>query len=105
MPTRVGGKSADDLDTRWALINEDGDIEAQSGGFTVVDCYTTNANCYIDIGEDATDNGITGLRRDQQHRRLDDPVGTDRRRCLRPDHDRLRTAEHGSGERDRCRSA
>jgi len=56
----VGGKSADDLDTRWVLINESGDIEAQTGGFTVVDCYTTNANCYIDIGEDATDNGLAG---------------------------------------------
>jgi hypothetical protein len=56
----VSGKSADDLDTRWALVNEDGEIEAQTGGFTVVDCYTTNANCYIDIGEDATNNGITG---------------------------------------------
>jgi heat shock protein HslJ len=56
----VGGKSPDDLDTRWALVNEEGEIEAQTGGFTVVDCYTTNANCYIDIGEDATNNGISG---------------------------------------------
>ena len=55
----IGGKTETQLDTRWALINEDGDIEQQTGGFTLVDCYSTNANCYISIGEDARNNGLS----------------------------------------------
>ena len=55
---RVGGKTAGELDTRWALIGENGTIEAQTGGFTITDCYSTNANCYINAGEDVRDNGI-----------------------------------------------
>lgn len=45
--------------TRWALVNTAGDIEAQSGGFKVLDAYQTNNNIYIDAGEDLTNNGIT----------------------------------------------
>lgn len=58
---RVDGKGADEIQrgaTRWALINEAGQIERQTGGFTVVNCYQTNANCYLDAGEDVRDNGI-----------------------------------------------
>jgi hypothetical protein len=55
----VGGKSADELNDRWVLIGSDGTIQAQSGGFTLVDCYSTNANCYIDAGEDATVKAIS----------------------------------------------
>jgi len=44
--------------TRWALVNESGQIEAQSGGFTKVNCYEANDNCYLDIGEDASNNGL-----------------------------------------------
>ena len=70
---RVDGQSADDIaaraaadagskagaaKTRWVLIGADGAIAAQSGGFKTVDCYATNANCYIDAGEDVRDNGI-----------------------------------------------
>ncbi len=54
----VGGKSAGQLDTRWALIAENGTIERQTGGFTILNCYTANANCYIDAGEDVTNNGM-----------------------------------------------
>jgi len=54
----VGGKSAAALDTRWALIAENGTIERQTGGFTIVNCFTANANCYIDAGEDVTNNGL-----------------------------------------------
>jgi len=54
----LGGKSAAHLDTRWALINENGEIERQTGGFAIVDCYQTNANCYISAGDDVRDNGI-----------------------------------------------
>ena len=55
----VGGKTAGQLDTRWALIAEDGTIERQTGGFTIVNCYQFNANCYVDAGEDVRDNGIS----------------------------------------------
>jgi len=54
----VGGKSAAQLDTRWALVNESGQIERQTGGFAIVDCYQSNANCYIDTGEDVRVKGI-----------------------------------------------
>ena len=50
--------------TRWALVNAAGQIEAQSGGFTIAACYpgtpdAANGNCYINAGEDLSDNGIT----------------------------------------------
>lgn len=61
-------------ESRWALVNAAGEIEAQSGGFTVAAAYPTltntavppapdnslraNGNVYIDAGEDLTDNGI-----------------------------------------------
>jgi len=54
----LGGKSADQLATRWALVNEAGAIEAQSGGFSIVNCYASNANCYLRAGEDVRDNGM-----------------------------------------------
>jgi hypothetical protein len=54
----VGGRSAAQLETRWALVNEGGQIERQTGGFAIVNCYAANANCYIDTGEDVRDNGI-----------------------------------------------
>ena len=44
--------------TRWALVNEAGQIEQQSGGFTLVNCYQANDNCYISAGEDVRDNAI-----------------------------------------------
>jgi len=43
---------------RWALVNEQGQIEQQTGGFTIVNCYSTNANCYVNAGEDVRNNGI-----------------------------------------------
>lgn len=57
---------------RWVLVNAAGEIEAQSGGFTVAAAYATLANTastgdnslraagnvYIDAGEDLTDNAI-----------------------------------------------
>jgi len=55
--------------TRFVLINGAGQIERQSGGFTVTAGYPTglaapgdpnraNGNVYINAGEDLTDNGI-----------------------------------------------
>ena len=55
----LGAKTAGQLDTRWALVNESGVIERQTGGFTIVNCYASNANCYIDAGEDVTNNGLS----------------------------------------------
>ena len=72
----LGGKTAGSLDTRWALVAENGAIERQTGGFTIVNCFNANANCYIDAGEDVTNNDHDGdrhLQRDHQcrHRRSD----------------------------------
>ncbi|MCY7396640.1 MAG: hypothetical protein LH468_10905 [Nocardioides sp.] len=58
---------------RWLLVNPDGTIKAQSGGFTLVANYPTlpetapgvgnelraNGNVYINAGDDLSDNGIT----------------------------------------------
>lgn len=47
------------LKPRWLLLNEQGEIEEQSGGFTVLDAYVTNNNVYIDAGESLEGHGIT----------------------------------------------
>jgi len=60
-PDGFGGKAIKEStleSPRWALINQAGQIERQTGGFTAPDCYRTNANCYIDAGENVTDNGV-----------------------------------------------
>ncbi len=50
--------------TRWALVNENGDIEEQSGGFTVVSKPgingqpATNPNVYISAGSSLTGKGL-----------------------------------------------
>ncbi|MDQ3676830.1 MAG: hypothetical protein M3401_08530, partial [Actinomycetota bacterium] len=54
----VDGKDSAELGTRWALINESGAIEQQTGGFTIVNCYTANANCYISAGSDVRNKGL-----------------------------------------------
>lgn len=55
---KVDGADAADLRTRWALIDETGAIAAQSGGFKVIDGYSTNNNVYLDTGVDATKRGL-----------------------------------------------
>lgn len=47
------------LKSRWLLINEQGQIEEQSGGFTIVDAYVTNQNVYIDAGSSLVGHGLT----------------------------------------------
>ncbi|HEX3239678.1 MAG TPA: hypothetical protein VHR18_06035 [Solirubrobacterales bacterium] len=47
------------LQTRWLLLNEAGQIEEQSGGFTVIDAYGTNANVYINSGSSLAGHGLT----------------------------------------------
>ncbi len=44
---------------RWVLIGSDGKILQQTGGFKTVNCYESNANCYIDAGSDVTNRAIT----------------------------------------------
>ena len=39
----VGGKKQKDLKTRWLLLDENGEIEDQSGGFTVIDATRRTA--------------------------------------------------------------
>jgi len=60
----VDGASAEGLRTRWVLVNAAGQIEAQSGGFTVASGYQPNpigaeANVYINANEDLSNNGLT----------------------------------------------
>ncbi len=57
--TTLGGETAEAQKTRWLLLNERGQIEEQSGGFTVLDAYTTNQNVYIDSGSSLVDKGLT----------------------------------------------
>ena len=47
------------LKPRWLLLDEAGQIEEQSGGFTVLDAYTTNNNVYIDAGSTLEGHGLT----------------------------------------------
>ena len=47
--------------TRWVLVNRGGQIEAQSGGFSITAAYpdgAANGNVYINANEDLSDNGI-----------------------------------------------
>lgn len=59
-----GAPGAQGVATRWALIDEFGNIvEASDNGFTVKSNYDQgltppNQNIYIDAGEDLSDNGI-----------------------------------------------
>lgn len=60
----VGEALAKSPPTRWALINAEGQIEAQSGGFRVASGYVGNPpgatdNVYIDAGQDLTGRGIS----------------------------------------------
>ncbi|MEJ7824003.1 MAG: hypothetical protein WKF48_01165 [Solirubrobacteraceae bacterium] len=65
--TTIAAKAATDAAAtakdRWVTIREnnagDGaEIVAQTGGFKLVNCYTANSNCYIDAGEDMTNNAL-----------------------------------------------
>jgi hypothetical protein len=56
---RVDGVEAAALKTRWVLVNEAGQIEEQSGGFTILDAYQTNQNVYVDSGASLAGKGLT----------------------------------------------
>jgi len=60
-PDSFGGKAIKESTLeapRWVLVNAEGQIEKQTGGFTLVNCYQDNANCYINAGENVTNNGV-----------------------------------------------
>jgi len=44
--------------TRWALVSGTGQIERQTGGFSLVNCFQDNGNCYVNANEDVTNNGV-----------------------------------------------
>jgi hypothetical protein len=54
---RVDGAEAAALRTRWALVNEAGVIEEQSGGFRVAS-FGANDNVYIDTGASLVGKGL-----------------------------------------------
>jgi hypothetical protein len=56
----LGGETAADQKVRWLLLNERGQIEDQSGGFSILDAYGTNQNVYIDAGESLVGKGLVG---------------------------------------------
>lgn len=56
--------AADSAKGRFVTVRQQDDdsgaeIVAQSGGFTLVNCYEANSNCYIDAGSDVTNRAIT----------------------------------------------
>lgn len=55
----LNGERPNDLKVRWFLLNEQGVIEDQSGGFTVLDAYDTNTNAYIDAGSSLEGKGLS----------------------------------------------
>jgi hypothetical protein len=53
----VDGLTATQLQNRWALVNEAGQIEEQSGGFTIAS-FGANANVYINAGSSLVGKGL-----------------------------------------------
>ena len=55
----TGPAGANGVSSRFFVLGEDGKIVEQSGGFEVIDAYSTNANAYIDANQDLAGKGIT----------------------------------------------
>jgi hypothetical protein len=55
---RVAGQNVDDLRVRWLLVDEQGQIAEQSGGFRVIEAYDSDDNVYIDAGEPLAGHGL-----------------------------------------------
>jgi hypothetical protein len=61
---RVDGKSADEIvasvpKERWLLLDANGQIAEQSGGFTVIDAYGGDGRVYIGAGSALDGHGLT----------------------------------------------
>ena len=65
------------LQPRWLLLDEQGQIEEQSGGFTVLDAYSTNNNVYIDAGSTLEGHGLQATIALQNKLDLDGAAGAD----------------------------
>lgn len=65
------------LKPRWLLLNEKGEIEEQSGGFTVLDAYSTNDNVYIDAGSSLENHGLFATVALQNKVDVDGAAGAD----------------------------
>jgi hypothetical protein len=65
------------LTPRWLLVNEAGEIEEQSGGFTIIDAYATNDNVYIDAGSSLEGKGLTATIALQNKLEIDAVPGAD----------------------------
>jgi len=70
-------QTADDLKVRWLLLNEQGQIAEQSGGFTVLDAYQTNQNVYVDTGESLVGHGLSATIALQNLVDVDGAAGAD----------------------------
>jgi hypothetical protein len=70
-------QTAAELSTRWLLLNEAGQIEEQSGGFTVLDAYATNNNVYIDTGSSLAGKGLSATIAIQNQVNVDGAAGAD----------------------------
>lgn len=65
------------LRPRWLLLDESGEIEEQSGGFTVLDAYTTDDNVYVDAGSSLEGHGLLATIALQTELDLDGAPGAD----------------------------
>jgi len=74
---QINESKLEDVRVRWLLLNEAGQIEEQSGGFTVLDAYQTNNNAYIDTGESLVGKGLTATIAIQNQVEVDGAAGAD----------------------------
>ena len=74
---KLGGLRPDKYKVRWLLIDELGNIEEQSGGFSVLDGYKTNQNVYIDTGESTAGHGLLATIAINNKKDLYAPAGAD----------------------------
>lgn len=65
------------LEPRWLLLNEKGEIEEQSGGFKVIDAYTTDDNVYVDAGSSLKGHGLLATVALQNKLEIDATPGAD----------------------------
>lgn len=55
----TGPSGSNGVSTRFFSLDEAGKIIDQSGGFTIIDAYTTNTNVYVDSGQELAGHGLT----------------------------------------------
>lgn len=65
------------LKPRWLLLDEKGAIVEQSGGFTMLDAYSTNDNVYIDAGSSLENRGLFATIALQNKIDVDGTAGAD----------------------------